>query len=116
MWSNTRSNLPADWDRIRRRALRGVKSCRMCSGPGPFEADHIIPRHRGGTHAPENLQPLCRACHASKTSAEGNARARELRELRRRPCDRHPGESTKPGQVPESQRPGGENGIQRPCS
>ncbi len=28
--------------------------------------DHIIPRARGGTHQPTNLQPLCEACNNAK--------------------------------------------------
>jgi hypothetical protein len=50
----------------------------------------MIPRHRGGGEG-DNLKPVHRACHAKKSSAEGNARQRELRARKRRPVDRHPG-------------------------
>lgn len=40
--------------------------------------DHIIPKSRGGTDAPGNLQTLCGRCHGAKTATEdggfGNAR------------------------------------------
>lgn len=32
------------------------------------DVDHIVPRAQGGTDAPENLQPLCHACHSRKTA------------------------------------------------
>ena len=53
------------------------------------EVDHI---NRGDDHSRENLRAACRRCHAKKSSAEGHARKRELRELRKRRVERHPGQ------------------------
>jgi 5-methylcytosine-specific restriction endonuclease McrA len=51
--------------------------------------DHI---NRGDDHSRGNLRAVCWRCHAKKSSMEGHARRRELRELRKRPRERHPGE------------------------
>jgi len=78
-------------------AIRDGKHCRICgighrviwrragifSTPAPdrhrytrvnpssnLEIEHIIPLARGGTHALDNLQLLCTACHKIKTDAE----------------------------------------------
>ena len=93
MWSEGRPKLPPEWHRLRRRVLRAASRCAQCGGVGPFDVDHVVPRCQGGGHEPSNLRALCRPCHASKTAAEGHARAKELRELRLRPRDRHPGVS-----------------------
>lgn len=114
MASNKRSNMPSNWDRLRRKALRGVKACEKCCGPGPFEVDHIIPRHLGGSNDPDNLQALCHSCHAAKSASEWRARAEKLQQLRRRPRDRHPGEST--AGLEPAPSPGGENGSSRPST
>jgi 5-methylcytosine-specific restriction protein A len=33
------------------------------------DLDHIVPKRAGGADTPENLQPLCHACHSRKTGA-----------------------------------------------
>lgn len=38
--------------------------------PRKLELDHIKPLYKGGTHAPENLQLLCKSCHKKKTKAD----------------------------------------------
>ncbi|WP_079868837.1 HNH endonuclease [Mycobacteroides abscessus] len=53
------------------------------------EVDHIVP---GDDHSDGNLRAACRKCHAHKSSAEGNDRQRQLRALRKRPIERHPGQ------------------------
>lgn len=45
-----------------------------------WEADHIIPLHRGGPNAMENLQTLCVPCHREKSADEARERARIRRE------------------------------------
>nr|WP_232785857.1 HNH endonuclease [Mycobacteroides chelonae] len=52
------------------------------------EVDHI---RRGDDHSTGNLRAACTWCHGRKSSAEGVSRKRELRALRKRPTDRHPG-------------------------
>lgn len=34
------------------------------------EVDHIVPRRRGGTDDPSNLQGMCHDCHSAKTAKE----------------------------------------------
>jgi 5-methylcytosine-specific restriction protein A len=45
--------------------------CASCFSKGipklAQELDHIVPLHKGGTNKEENLQGLCRECHAEKT-------------------------------------------------
>lgn len=57
--------------RQRRRVYkRDGGRCRNCGKAldpdGPWEADHRIPRRRGGPTTMENLQLLCIACNRSK--------------------------------------------------
>jgi len=90
MWSSRPPGMPAGWSSVRRKVLRSSDVCWLCGQHGADEVDHMIPRHRGGGEG-DNLKPVHRACHARKSSAEGNARQRELRARKRRPVDRHPG-------------------------
>lgn len=93
--SQRRHRLPANWhlnyrlpvlndaDWICELRIDGV-----CVGTAS-EVDHI---NRGDDHSRSNLRAVCRRCHAKKSSAEGHARKRELRALRKRPQERHPGQ------------------------
>lgn len=70
----------ARWQKLRKMVLREELWCR-----DPFtihrrygerlvpatEVDHIIPKAKGGTDERENLQGLCKSCHAKKTRMEG---------------------------------------------
>lgn len=90
--SDRRSRLPSDWESVRKRILgRDNRSCQLrllgCIGTAS-EADHIVPND---DHSDENLRAACRSCHSKKSSAEGNNRQRQLRALRKRPTERHPG-------------------------
>lgn len=62
------------WSRIRRAVFAREPLCRSCLARnktvGAEEVDHIIPLHLGGGHDFDNLQPLCRRCHAAKTETE----------------------------------------------
>jgi 5-methylcytosine-specific restriction endonuclease McrA len=66
----------AAWQRIRKLAIardRGLcQTCLAKSKVTPFdEVDHIKPKAQGGTDNLDNLQCICKPCHAVKTSAEG---------------------------------------------
>ena len=62
------------WDKLRKAWIRHHPLCVECERQGFTEAatvvDHIIPKVEGGSDSPENLQSLCRFCHARKTAAE----------------------------------------------
>lgn len=49
---------------------------------GKWEADHIVPRHDGGSNELANLRTLCRACHKGVTRAFAAERARRRREAK----------------------------------
>jgi len=54
---------------VRYDVLARDRKCKLC-GRGPDDAilqvDHIIPRARGGSNEPENLQVLCAECNQGK--------------------------------------------------
>ena len=56
----------AEWKGVRARVLKAEPQCRICSMPAK-EVDHIISLKEGGTHAIENLRPLCKPCHSRRT-------------------------------------------------
>jgi hypothetical protein len=88
--SKRRQELPPDWPAIHNEVMTdagGVCEMPGCSNPAT-DVDH---KRRGNDHRRSNLQALCATHHKRKTSAEGNARKRELRALRKRPQGRHPG-------------------------
>lgn len=43
--------------------------CALCHTEPATEADHIVEREHGGDDRRENLQGVCRLCHAGKTGA-----------------------------------------------
>lgn len=92
MWGE-KADLPKDWGRIRRRVLRASDICCICDLPGADEVDHRIPRYAGGSDELTNLRPVHKACHARKSSQEGHAQKRKLRDARRRPVGKHPGQN-----------------------
>jgi hypothetical protein len=59
------------YDAVARRARH---RCEYCLAPEAlfntsFELDHIVPRHRGGSTALDNLALACRLCNACKGTA-----------------------------------------------
>ncbi|MFE2556708.1 HNH endonuclease [Streptomyces sp. NPDC059352] len=88
--SNRRERLPANWAKLRQRAIRraggvcqGVieETGQRCTYPGT-EVDHITP---GDNHTLDNLQLLCRWHHARKTQAEAAAAKAAKRAATKRP-------------------------------
>lgn len=76
----------ATWRRVRAAQLVREPWCRSCASEGrrvpAGHVDHIVPRARGGSDDPGNLQSLCTSCHNAKTAREdggfGNARGPQL--------------------------------------
>lgn len=72
--SSTARGLGVDHRRARLIVLeRDGYVCHWC-GAHATEADHLIPRCKGGTSDPSNMVAACRRCNASRGAAEGNAR------------------------------------------
>lgn len=60
--------------------LCAVKACRAPIGEGkPFEDDHWIPLHLGGTNELNNRRLICIPCHKAKTKAEAKSRGKVRR-------------------------------------
>ena len=60
------------WERVRKVVLeRDSYCCQPCKRRGRVTAaravDHIRPKAKGGTDAPDNLQAICDPCHTAKT-------------------------------------------------
>lgn len=61
-----RRGYDAKWRRIRGKYLQAYSSCADC-GAKATEIHHIKPIAQGGTHAWDNLMPLCKGCHSKRT-------------------------------------------------
>lgn len=55
-----------DWLEIKERFDSKCLCCGKSEPAVRLEADHVVSIKSGGAHAPENIQPLCRSCNASK--------------------------------------------------
>ena len=68
-WDYSLLNFDAVGESLRFQILRRDRVCQLC-GVGPkdevLEVDHIIPRSKGGTNDPDNLQVLCTRCNRGK--------------------------------------------------
>lgn len=64
------------WEKLRASILMAEPLCRACRqdkrSTVATTVDHIVPKHKGGTDADSNLQPLCDPCHKAKTALEGH--------------------------------------------
>lgn len=72
----------AAWDRLRKRILtRDKHLCQPCLDRGRVTAasqvDHILPKAKGGTDDPENLQAICGPCHQTKTVKDSGGRVKQ---------------------------------------
>lgn len=45
---------------------RDGRVCRSCGSTKDLQIDHVVPKARGGTHDPSNLQVLCGPCNRAK--------------------------------------------------
>ena len=96
--SNRRSELPSDWDKIRKRVLRRDSSlCQWIQIDDNYclkeatEVDHIQDPY---DHSLENLQSLCSWHHSQKTakeSSEARSRNRAKNHNKFKRQDKHPG-------------------------
>lgn len=69
------------WMRIREQVLQRCNHlCEQCLKDGrdtpAREVDHIVPLHKGGTDALDNLSALCIPCHEAKTARDMGYRLR----------------------------------------
>jgi 5-methylcytosine-specific restriction protein A len=73
--SSTERGYGSRWQRLRWHVLRTQPLCRPCFADGRVtaatEVDHIRPKVDGGGDEIDNLQPICRRCHADKSAREG---------------------------------------------
>lgn len=68
--------------------VRDGHLCQYCGRPGDLTLDHVVPRHRGGTHTWDNLVAACRACnHRKGGKLPDEARMRPLRQPFEPSCD-----------------------------
>ena len=61
-----------EWEKLRLLVLaRDNYLCQPCAEnykvTPATEVDHIIPKNKGGTNDPDNLQSICNSCHVIKT-------------------------------------------------
>lgn len=58
-------------DRILKRDAYMCQPCLTAGRPTPAtQVDHIIPKAKGGTDDPDNLQAICTDCHDAKSARE----------------------------------------------
>tara|TARA_R100000656_G_scaffold32743_1_gene28292 strand:+ start:4057 stop:4392 length:336 start_codon:yes stop_codon:yes gene_type:complete len=67
------------WRSLRNYYLSMNPLCKTCEEAGYCEPgtdiDHVIPLRLGGTNNLDNLQTLCRSCHARKSGAEAHVKS-----------------------------------------
>jgi 5-methylcytosine-specific restriction protein A len=69
--SSAQRGYGARWQRLREIILsRDNYICAEC-GRMATDVDHILPKSKGGTDDPDNLQSLCHEYHSRKTATEG---------------------------------------------
>lgn len=62
------SSRTAEWKQIRLAVLaRDNHVCQICKAAQANEVDHIVPRSKGGSDDPSNLQAACDPCNRKKS-------------------------------------------------
>ena len=96
--SDRAARLPKDWNQRRRAILtRDQHQCQArehepdCDGTAT-EVDHII---SGDDHSMSNLQALSAECHKAKTARDNANRLADIRAMRYRAEEDHPGRITR---------------------
>lgn len=72
------------WEAVRAEILEEEPECRRCKAANRLKVavmvDHIVPLEDGGARLDkDNLQPLCRDCHAVKTAEDLQRRRMGIR-------------------------------------
>ena len=60
-------------DSVRFDVLRRDRVCQLCGAgrsDAVLEVDHVVPRSKGGSNEPDNLQVLCRTCNRGKSNRD----------------------------------------------
>lgn len=68
--TSTQRGYDRRWQKTRIFILNRDPICKICNRAPSTEVDHIIPRKKGGTDDPRNLQGACKPCHSTKTATE----------------------------------------------
>jgi len=60
-----------EWRKLAATIIARDPICMVCRLRPSVQADHIVPKSRGGTDDPSNLRGVCKQCHSTKSGREG---------------------------------------------
>ena len=72
-WSQSALNIEPLGESLRFQILKRDRVCQLCGNTKNderLEVDHIVPRSKGGTNDPSNLQVLCAPCNRGKSNRD----------------------------------------------
>ena len=72
-WDYSLLNFDPVGDSLRYQILKRDRVCQLCGATREqerLEVDHILPRSKGGTNDPDNLQVLCAPCNRGKSNRD----------------------------------------------
>jgi ATP adenylyltransferase len=73
IWDQGALNVEPLGESLRFEILKRDRVCQLC-GAGPkdavLEVDHVVPRSKGGSNEPDNLQVLCSRCNRGKSNRD----------------------------------------------